>query len=178
MRDSNRLTAGSSSLFAAEGLLSRCYVLGDSTICAGESASVLGEGVLCHCGQGLLSCYSIRLLSNCSGELRVPLGLQKIVWDFFRVTVEPPQTAVEKMLSSSKMQAGSCLGAAWGFTLVSVEVHSLFVVGRLLSRSPLHTPLYLWHRGFSLVVVVGLLFNCGRMLFSKCSGGGSSLIVM
>ena len=82
------------------------------------------------------------------------------------------------MLSSSEIQAGSCLGEAWGFTLVAVGVHFLFMVGQLLSRSPLQTPLYLWHRGFSLVVVVGLLSNCGRVLFSKCSGCGPSLIVM
>ena len=50
----------------------------------GESASVLAEGLLCHCGQGLLSCYSIELLSNCSGELGVPLELQQVIQGFFR----------------------------------------------------------------------------------------------
>ena len=56
----------------------------------GESASVLADGPLCHCGQGLLSCYRIGLLSNCSGELEVPLELQQIIRGFFRVVVEPP----------------------------------------------------------------------------------------
>ena len=55
----------------------------------GESATVLAEGLLCHCGQGLLSCYSIGLLSNYSGEVGVPLELQQIVWGFFRVVLEP-----------------------------------------------------------------------------------------
>ena len=82
------------------------------------------------------------------------------------------------MLSSSEIQAGSCLGEAWGFTLVAVGVHFLFMVGQLLSRSPLQTPLYLWHRGFSLVVVVGLLSNYSRVLFSNRTGGGSALVVV
>ena len=51
----------------------------------GESASVLAEGLLCHCGQGLLSCYSIELLSNCSGELGVPLELWQDTQGFSRV---------------------------------------------------------------------------------------------
>ena len=56
----------------------------------GESTSVLAEGLLCHCGQGLLSYYSIGLLSNCSGELGVPLELQQVIQGFFRVAVVPP----------------------------------------------------------------------------------------
>ena len=56
----------------------------------GESTSVLAEGLLCHCGQGLLSCFSIRLFSNCTGELGVPLELQQVIQGFFRVAVGPP----------------------------------------------------------------------------------------
>ena len=41
------------------------------------------------------------------------------------------------MLSSSEIQAGSCLGEAWGFTLVAVGVHFLFMVsGTLMEPKP------------------------------------------
>ena len=52
MRDSSRLTSGSLSLFVAEGLHSRFYILGDSTLVVPkESASVLGGKPLRHFGQ-------------------------------------------------------------------------------------------------------------------------------
>ena len=39
---------------------------------------------------GSFSCYSLGLLSNCSRELRVPLELQQVPWDSFRVVMKPP----------------------------------------------------------------------------------------
>ena len=73
-----------------KGLFFRCYVLVTVLFVPGESTSVLAEGLLCHCGQGLLSCFSIGLFLNYSGELRVPLELQQVIQGFFRVAVEPP----------------------------------------------------------------------------------------
>jgi len=91
VRDSTQLPSGSSSLFAAQGLLSRCDVLGDSTVVVlGEYTSVLAAGLLCHHGQGLLSCFSIWLLSNYSRELGVHRELQEVNYASFRIVVEPP----------------------------------------------------------------------------------------
>ena len=39
---------------------------------------------------GAFSCYSLELLSNCSGKLAVPLELQQVSWGFFRTVGEPP----------------------------------------------------------------------------------------
>ena len=49
MSDSTRFNSGSLFLFAAEGLLSRCDVLGDSTLfLPAESTTVLPGELLCH----------------------------------------------------------------------------------------------------------------------------------
>lgn len=49
VRDSSQLTSESLSLFVAEGLLSRCDILGDYTLVVpGESASVLAGEPLHH----------------------------------------------------------------------------------------------------------------------------------
>lgn len=47
------LMSGTSSAFAAEGLLSRCNVPGGSSLLVvGGFLSSFGEGLLCHCGHG------------------------------------------------------------------------------------------------------------------------------
>ena len=65
-RDSTRRTSGSS-LFVTEGLLSRCDILGDSTLAkTGESASALAVEPLRHLGQ-----WALFLL-----QTRAPVKLQ------------------------------------------------------------------------------------------------------
>lgn len=85
------LNSESSSLFTAQGLLSRCDTLGESTLLVpmdppqffpGSPSKILASGPF--------SCYSLGFLSNCSGELEVPLELQHVTRGSFRVTVESP----------------------------------------------------------------------------------------
>ena len=84
------VTSVTSSLFVAQGLLSRCSVPeGSSLDLAGKSSPVLARSSsVCH--WGLLPCDSIGLLSSCGGGLGVPLELRQVTWSSFRVVVGPP----------------------------------------------------------------------------------------
>ena len=101
--------------------------------------------------RGPISCYCLGLLSNCSRELGVLLELQQVTQVSFRVVVKIPlelqwsqssQVALCRLVPVYPHCVGGCfLIAAWGSNLVAVGIHSLFVVGRLLSNCYLHTPL-------------------------------------
>ena len=83
VRDSILLTSGSSSVFVGEGPLSKCDILGDTILLQfwlGSPSVILSSGPF--------SGYSLRLLSNCGRELRVPLELQHVTRGSFRVVVE------------------------------------------------------------------------------------------
>ena len=101
--------------------------------------------------RGPISCYCLGLLSNCIRELGVLLELQQVTQVSFRVVVKPPlelqwsqssQVALCRLVPVYSHCVGGCsLVVAWGFHLVAVGIHSLFVVGRLLSNCYFHTPL-------------------------------------
>ena len=101
--------------------------------------------------RGPFSCYCLGLLSNCNRELGVLLELQQVTQVSFRVVVKPllelqwsqsSQVALCRLVSVYPHCVGGCsLVAAWGSNLVAVGIHSLFVVGWLLSNCYLHTPL-------------------------------------
>ena len=143
MKDATQLTSGRSSLFVAERLLSRCDVLGDSTLfLPGESTTVLPGSLLCHCGQGILSCYSIVFQSNCSGELGISLEFQhgtqgsfKLWWSLLLNCTGIDPLEVMRRLAPVLLQSVGL------YSLVAVGIHSLFVVGQLLSSCHLQTPL-------------------------------------
>ena len=69
----------------------------------------------------------------------MPLELPQVTWASLRVVVDPPvelQWARSSLATMCRLvpiqlqcEGGYCLVVAWGFTLVAVGVHSLFVVG-------------------------------------------------
>ena len=81
----------------------------------------------------------------------MPLELQQVTQGSFRVVVEPPlegQWGRSSLVVLCRLVpvylhcvGGYSLVAAWGATLVAVGVHSLLVVGKLLSTCHLQTPL-------------------------------------
>ena len=143
MRNSTRFNSGCLLVYASEGLLSRCDVLGDSTLfLPGESTMVLPGSLLCHCGQGILSCYSIVFQSNCSGELGISLEFQhgtqgsfKLWWSLLLNCTGIDPLEVMHRLAPVLLQSVGL------YSLVAVGIHSLFVVGQLLSSCHLQTPL-------------------------------------
>lgn len=78
-------------LYLHQRLLSRSVISGDSTLVMPvESTSVCLRSHSIILASGSFSCYGLELLSNCGRELRVPLELQQVAWDSFRVVMEPP----------------------------------------------------------------------------------------
>ena len=88
MRDSSQLTSESLSLFVAEGLLSRCDILGDCTLVVpGESASVLAGEPLHRFVHWLLFLLQPRAPVRLQQR---PLEFQQVTQGFFTVVMEPP----------------------------------------------------------------------------------------
>ena len=152
MKDATQLTSGSLPLFVAEQLLSRCDVLWESTLVFLEESFQFYPGSpSIIMTRGPFSCYCLGLLSNCNRELGVLLELQQVTQVSFRVVVKPllelqwsqsSQVALCRLVPVYPHCVGGCsLVVAWGFNLVAVGIHSLFVVGWLLSDCYLHTPL-------------------------------------
>ena len=76
----------------AEGLQSRCDILGYSTVVVlGISASVLAREPLHHFGQWTIFWLQPRTPVKLQRELRVPFELQQVIRGSFRVVVELPR---------------------------------------------------------------------------------------
>ena len=92
-----------------------------------------------------------------------------------------------QILSSSTVQASPCLpplsgrllsSCGIGSTLVAVGFHSICGGGSAPLYLSFADPSLVVSGGSSLVVVVGLLSSCGRVLSSNCGRGGYCLVVM
>lgn len=92
-----------------------------------------------------------------------------------------------QILSSSTVQASPCLpplsgrllsSCGIGSTLVAVGFHSICGGGSAPLYLSFADPSLVVSGGSSLVVVVGLLSNYSRVLFSNRTGGGSALVVV